>query len=580
MFYKKSLIPIVTLLWQLCICSCGNESGNILISHMPAQVDEDGKWGFISRDGTIILEDEFSEEPSPVINNIFYALDENGYTVYRLKDDKYQEIVGLKDLAGVGYMQDNRLPICRKGECISVVNSDGSTIFQLDKIDGIAVNSCRSYSNGIMPVELADETIVYVDADGHKLFGRRFSGGSSFRNGYALVSEMQNDSTELDDKVRLVVIDTNGEKVFVPEDDFEFDEDQEDGGISFMLQLIPFVRNDRFFICQFDGSIKCKCPAKVEMVNYVLDDYYVFSNDDDDMGVMDYSGEQLIRPHYEQLVPIGNMFLAKKDEDDDNICLIDIKDTQINTLEGEDIVRPEDSFYDFPIIVETADEEMYLLDKKGNKLNRKIVANIENDFEDIGVVYSNIFDTENVVNSLLRITGNGTGVPTDSIAYFIKEGSTHCYPYNVSFLRTAKVQDLKDKKKAHCLYSFGEGYRVWFNVFFDEPIVKNYNGVLSLSHSAWVNQLGFTAIFEQPFVSERVAKELSNQLCKFGCSIEYMNSKDCDSYFLLRSNNSKQAMLLRVDMYNVYCWITTGTDTVINSWKKRIDDQIDRKKGV
>lgn len=574
---KKNIASIVGLLMLFCFSSCGKKSGNIIISHMPVQVDEDGKWGLISRDGTIVLEDEFISEPSPVINDVFYTLDKDGYTVYRLKDGNYQEIAGLNNLASVGYMQDNRLPISRKGECISVVDNDGNTIFQLNEIDNIAVKSCRSYSNGIMPVELSDGTTVYIDTDGNKLFGRRFVGGSSFRNGFAVVSEMPEDSTDVEEEQGFVVINTSGEKVFTPEDDFEIDEDHENGGVSFMSQLISLVRKDRFYVYQFDGSSKCKCPAKVEMVNYVFDDYYIFSNDDDEMGVMDYNGEQLIRPHYKRLIPIGNLFLAKKDKYDDDIHLIDIKDTQINTLEGEDIVRPEDDFFDFPIIVETEDDEMYLLDNKGNKLNRKIVSNIEDDFEDIGVVYSNVFDSENILNALLRITGNGSGIPSDSIAFFTKEGSAHCYPYNVSFLRTAKIQDLKDKKSANYLYSTGEGYRVLFDVTFDEVIAMYYDGVLSLSRSAWLKQLGFTARFDQPFVSERVAKELTKKLCTNGCNIEYEKSRNSDSYILLRSNNNEQTLLLQVDMYNICCYIVSGTDSVIDSWKKWIDDKINNK---
>ena len=576
--FNKSVYYVIGLLMLICLSSCDNKSGNIIISHLPVQVDEDGKWGFISRDGTVILEDEFIEEPSPVINNIFYALDNNGYTVYRLEDNCYKELAELNNLASVGYMENNRLPICRKGESISVVDNNGNTIFHLDKIDDIPVKSCRSYSNGIMPVELADGTIVYVDTDGNKLFGRRFSGGSYFRNGYAVVSEIPNDSTELEDGNVFVIIDMSGKQVFIPEDDFEFDEDQENGSLSFMLQLISLERKNRFFIYQFDGFSKCKCPAKVEMVNYVLGDYYIFSNDDDEMGVMDYNGEQLIRPHYKRLIPIGNLFLAKKDKYDEDIYLIDIKDTQINALEGENIVRPEDDFFDFPIIVETEDDEMYLLASKGNKLNKKIVANIEYDFEDIGVVYSNIFETEKVVNALLSITGNGSGIPTDSIAYFRKEGTAHCYPYNVPFLRTAKVQDLKDKKSANYLYSTGEGYRVLFDVTFDEVIAKNYNGELSLSRSAWLKQLGFTARFDQSFVSERVAKELSNKLRTSGCNIEYEKRSNCDSYILFRSNNNEQTILLKVDKNNIYCYIVSGTDSVIDSWKKWIDDNLNNKK--
>lgn len=570
----KSIVSVVGLLMLFCLSSCDDKSGNIIISHMPVQVDEDGKYGLISRDGTIVLEDEFISEPSPVINNIFFVLDKNGYTVYRLEDNNYKEIVGLDNLASVGYLEDNRLPISRKGECISVVDKDGNTIFNLDNIDDIPVKSCRSYSNGIMPVELADGTTAYIDTYGNKLFGRRFAGGINFRNGYAVVLEMPNDSTKSDNDNTFVIINTKGEKIFIPEDDFEIDDDQEKGSISFLSQLISLVRKDRFYVYQFDGSSRCKCPAEVEMVNYVLDDYYIFSNDDDEMGVMDYNGEQLIRPHYEQLIPIGNLFLAKKDKYDNDIYLIDIKDAQIKTLEGEDFVRPKDDFFDFPIIVETEDEEMYLLDNKGNKLNQKIVANIEEDFEDIGIVDSNVFDTEKIINSLLNITGNGSGIPTDSIAFFRKEGSAHCYPYNVSFLRKAKLQDLKDKKSYNYLYSAGEGYRVLFDVTFDEVIARYYDGKLSLSRSAWLKQMGFTARFYQPFISERVAKELSSKLCSNGCNIEYEKSRNCDSYILFRSNNNEQTLLLQVNKYNLYCYIAPGTDSVIESWKKWIDDEM------
>ena len=473
-------------------------------------------------------------------------------------------------------MQDGLLPISRKGEHISVVDKEGSTVFLLDKIDNLAVKSCASYSNGIMHVELADNTVAYVDTEGQMLFGRRFAEGLPFRNGFAIVRELQEDSQEADDEKLYTIIDTSGKPVFVHEDGFEIDDDMDGGGFSFSSQLIASVKKKKFYIYQFDGSLKCKCPAKVKMVNYVCDNYYVFSNDDDEMGVMDYNGEQLIRPHYEQLIPIGNLFLAQKESDDDEIRLIDIKDTQIKTMDGEEIVRAENMLFDFPLVVETEDDEMYLLDNKGNKLNKKSVSNIEDDFEDIGSVSSNFFDSENVLNTMLRITGNGTGVPLDSAAYFKRNG-VHCHTYNVPFLKNIKLQDYKNKKNASYRCSTENDYFVNFDVTFDEVIAREYDGVLSLSSTAWLTQLGFTTRFYQPFVSERVIKELSSKLCDYGCSVEYKKSKNLDSFVLLRSNDNNYAILLQSSMYYLYCTIEGDPNKALEKWKNEVDEFVSKK---
>ena len=86
------------------ICSCSDNINNL--SHIPFKEVKSDNWGLITLDGEIIVKDEFKEEPSPVVNDIYYASSGDYYYMYNINNptktigDKYVDVAAFtEDLA-------------------------------------------------------------------------------------------------------------------------------------------------------------------------------------------------------------------------------------------------------------------------------------------------------------------------------------------------------------------------------------------------------------------------------------------------------------------------------------------------
>ena len=63
------------------------------VTHLPFKSTEDGRWGLIGLDGNILIDNEFQEKPSPVINGMFHVKNENdNYEIY-VADKKWKKIL-------------------------------------------------------------------------------------------------------------------------------------------------------------------------------------------------------------------------------------------------------------------------------------------------------------------------------------------------------------------------------------------------------------------------------------------------------------------------------------------------------
>lgn len=110
------------------ICSCSDNINNL--SHIPFKEVKSDNWGLITLDGEIIVKDEFKEEPSPVVNDIYYASSGDYYYMYNINNptktigDKYVDVAAFtEDLA----------PSVKKDEWIKYINKKGETKIELAK---------------------------------------------------------------------------------------------------------------------------------------------------------------------------------------------------------------------------------------------------------------------------------------------------------------------------------------------------------------------------------------------------------------------------------------------------------------
>ena len=539
------LLVVVLLALLFSSCTCSEKSEGIGINYMPVQIEEDGAWSFIGHDGEIFMKDSFDEdnEPSPIVDGVFYVEGKEGKTVYRVNDDTFTEIDGLSNLAYAGYMQDGLMPVCKKGERIIVVDINGSIKFELTQFDNIEVDLCKSYSEGLMLVKLQDGTVLYVNTNGENAFGRRFVFGSKFYNGYAFVKELDKDG---ESSGSVCIINKEGDVVYKFKKSMELGEE---GTIEFYKQLFSVDNSEKMSIYNFNGEEICRCPSKVEGTGNLFEDYFVYKNEDDEYGVMDYEAKQLIHAKYKMMIPLGRYFLCIGKNNDEEIKLVDIDDNELKTIDGKIVVKPQNFGFDFPVIIDTDNDEMYMIDSKANIINNELYACINYDFfvdDDFGEVESCYAPIDDIAKEMATLTDKPS-----AYGAFINNGEPHCYPKDISFIRNASISQLEDKHDATMLVNSGLNFTTTYTVNFDWVIVKKDS--TTLSNDAWLNRISIKTSCDERHISSMVSETLIKKLIEKG----YRKEAESDSYpkrYMFVSDKDNYVIGLQEDM-DVALWI-------------------------
>ena len=297
------------------VTSCSGDERDLPFDYIAVQVDKDGSWSFYGPDGEILLKDEFKNRPSDVVDGYFFVQEgkKELYTLYKFDKKKPEAIAeGFKDL---GYMGEGLIPSVRENERISVLDNKGKVKFTLQPVNGKEVTGCAArYNEGLLLIGVDDgddkTKYGYINTEGKVVISPKFSRGSYFKDGLAIVC--LSDETR-GEKAEYAIIDKNGETVKkfrtgTRPVDYEF----KDG------YLIMRDSNDRFLIVDKKGETMTKLPAKAKIVADWNKKYIVFEDEDGNCGVMDFEGEVIIRPKYSSIQIIGSdRFLASEKNDDE-----------------------------------------------------------------------------------------------------------------------------------------------------------------------------------------------------------------------------------------------------------------------
>ena len=123
------------------------DNGQYQVDYFGFQEEEDGLWGLMATDGTVLVKPKFQNYISAVVNDRFYVNDDDEYTIYTA--EKNPKKIGTYkncgsftgDLCPVQDMNDHILYIDKDGE--KVLNGYGGEI----KGIGIPIVSKENYSD-------------------------------------------------------------------------------------------------------------------------------------------------------------------------------------------------------------------------------------------------------------------------------------------------------------------------------------------------------------------------------------------------------------------------------------------------
>lgn len=305
--FKFLLLGLTGLL----ISSCSHSSSGMGdIEYISVQDTKDGNWSFVDKNGKIKYADEFTAEPSCVVNGFFWVKEGDGYSLYKA-GDKPELVKDCEDLFAVGCMsEDGVIPITKKGHRISIINGNGETVFTLDTIgQGWDIGSCDyMFHEGLLWVRAQDYMVYrYVDTKGN-FVGPEINAVQvyPFSEGKAVI---YNEKESGD--IEYYVINKEGETLFELQGACSsFQYPKYHGGV-------VWAKNYQGECLFYDdkGEVKFKCPSKVVEVGDYNAKYFTYRTKEDLWGVMDYNGDIIVRAKYNfvQLLEDTN-FLCRSDK--------------------------------------------------------------------------------------------------------------------------------------------------------------------------------------------------------------------------------------------------------------------------
>lgn len=369
-------------------CFDSNKSNNILdMSELiPARESSKDDWGFYSPDGEFYLADEYEKRPSSVINGYFSVEEgKSGYTLYKF--DKKKPTAVLEELNAVGFVSDGLVPIVRKGERITVVNTSGDKQFSLDPVNGKEITWAASgFVEGRLRIHDENDNYGYVATDGSCVIKPKYDSANDFAEGLAVVSERNED-----DNLQFSVINDAGALVFkIKQKPYTYN--FKDG----ML----IVRDDksRLFFIDHSGNQVLKCPSKCMKISDYNKKFIIYQTDDDKYGVINFEGENIIRAKYDAIALYGdNRFICKTK--DDEIAVLD--------EDAEELFDIDD--YSFIIwsgrygLVGSNKDEIEFLDNEGKPRKNALFEDVSPDFTASYPIYSDYFDMNAAVDAFANI---------------------------------------------------------------------------------------------------------------------------------------------------------------------------------
>lgn len=486
---KKSYLFIATIGALLTSCGGSGSSGSSepSIQYYPVQEDANKKWSLLGTDGEILISEEYKNQPSPVINGLYYVQNENGsYTVYEASK-KPKEI--LEDLVDVGYLNDGVMPIVRKSERISVIDKTGKTVFSLEPVGGKEVVNSRSYfHDGMLVAQNEENNFGAFNTKGEKIYDFKYKAFNDFNDGVAVVEKAVGEN-----EVKTLIVDTKGNEL----DDIKIKEGYSLVKNKFIDGFLAVKDKEGSFRFIDKKGEELKLPGKVQGIDNWNNKYFVFKGDDG-WGVMtlNEAAEVVIKAKYSsvQILP-DNKFYA-----------VDNKDHYILNEKGDKELELSDDYQSYTLTpnakfkyIAKEKNHYILLDEQGKPINKLELAEIITNLKD-DLINSNYFDVAGMVQNLTaNITDKGIG------NYYIGEAAADLglnpddYRYSSSF----KNEELDSK---------GYKYIIVFNGYTNNSItVYEYDFITSTTNylinpEAKVSKLSICAICEQNCWQEAKAK--------------------------------------------------------------------------
>lgn len=384
-----------------CATSCGSRTEEI--TYLPVKMEKNGSWGMVGPDGKMLFEDEFKNEPSPVLNGVFTVREGDGLSVY-LADEKPRVIGDLEDLKYAGGMSEGVIPVVRKGERICYYNKDGKLKFTLDPVNGMEITSVSGiFHDGRAIICNEEGKYGVIDSDGKVIVEPKYHYIAEYRDGLAIA---KHDNSDDEEDLEYEFINRSGEvKAKITGYNLYS---------TFYSGYILAKKKDNYGLINKDGEFN-KLSGKVKGVDMWNDKYVVFQGEDGH-GVMTHDGEIVIRPKYRSVTILNNgkflaysnnkkFYLVNKNDERE----MEFEDVKTLVSFGEVIDFQYGLKCKFGLIGGDDDHELYFYNEKGETLNKNEYYSIGADLWRLTeTVASDYFNVQGAADKFVEpLTANG-----------------------------------------------------------------------------------------------------------------------------------------------------------------------------
>ena len=354
------------LLAALCACmmtSCNLVGGSSdSADAVPFQSSDNGRWGMIKPDGKVLFEEEYKERPTLSYNGRFSVKNSDGlweiYTAAEKPEKVGEEYKQLGDFRyGVALS-------VKKDERIKIIDRDGGTVATLEKSNGKNITRCVSFYDGLA-MFMTDDAAGVIDTKGKIIVeAQKYFYALPVTSDRIVAIEKKYQDKETKERV-LTILDGSGKELSKVKCSKYDDVDAILGN----GELLAVTQNNegevRCGLIDMNGEVVAKPSPKVKRIGESRKDNFIFS-DGENYGVMDRTGDIIIRAKYDKLSWASDELLwaYKKNNNSVEVNLIDLEGNEITK---DSYVQGMEFLDDTYAFVKVADHEWGIVNKKGEE---------------------------------------------------------------------------------------------------------------------------------------------------------------------------------------------------------------------
>lgn len=479
----KKINYLATLLILACVgllSSC-NSSDKIELTHIAVKLGDSERWSIVDVDnGELVCEDEFKNQPSAIVDGIFYVKNENGtYDFYNV-DDMRKPINKESFVDVTGFNAHGRALAVKKCGVISIIDKKCNIVKELDK----TVKLCRQFYNGLAAFKTSNDLCGYIDEDGNTVIKAVYDDVDDFSDdGIAIVTKEEKNGVK-----KYEAIDTKGKVLF------SFSSSEYDSCLQFNEGMLPVEKDYEVFFLDKTGKKVAKFGEAYPFGVF----YYRMRNgmtvfyDGEACGLKDAKGETLFRAKYDMLKQVeDNLFIANKG---DKIGLVNKDDEIVLPFEYEIFRYIKKDTY----LVGNG-KTLSLIDKDGKDISKLNFADVTTACN--GCVKSDYFDATGEAKNLFSMFDNNSckGITANQTLSNFK----HLLTYDENYYR--RDIGLLDED-GNTIYTFNqpithETYEYIHGDRFSNGVKFNYNAeCIGVFYSNKIQKYDVSA--EEQFVKE------------------------------------------------------------------------------